>query len=197
MELICTLTSPYARRVRVLAHELGIKDQLKIQVVKPRESSDFLWTINPMGKVPTLRLDDGSSIYDSLTICDYLIATFSPEWGIKQQISYWDYRTRLSMLNEMSDAGTQARRLKNQDPPQQNAASFQFDKIHRGLTHIEDTWITLESDLSMTSIGLGCTFDWFLNRFPEIKWTVSYPGITSWFNEFKLRESMENSQIPS
>ena len=78
MELICSLTSPYARRVRVLAYELGIGDQLKIQVVRPRESSDFLWMINPIGKVPTLQLDDGSSIYDSLIICDYLIATYSP-----------------------------------------------------------------------------------------------------------------------
>ena len=56
MELICSLTSPYARRVRVLAHELGIEDQLKIKVVKPRESSDYLWTINPIGKVPTAHL---------------------------------------------------------------------------------------------------------------------------------------------
>ncbi len=42
MELICSPTSPYARRVRFLAHELGSEDQLKIKVVKPRESSDYL-----------------------------------------------------------------------------------------------------------------------------------------------------------
>ena len=52
MELICSLTSPYARRVRALAYELDIQDQLKIHVVKPRESSDYLWTINSIGQSP-------------------------------------------------------------------------------------------------------------------------------------------------
>lgn len=84
MELICSLTSPYARRVRVLAHELGIEDQLKIKVLEPRGSLDCLWTINPIGKVATLRLNDGSGIFDSLIICDYLIATNSTDWGLEQ-----------------------------------------------------------------------------------------------------------------
>ncbi|MDC3058129.1 glutathione S-transferase N-terminal domain-containing protein [Litorivicinus sp.] len=99
MGLICYLTSPYPRRVRVLAHELGIEDRLKIKVVKPRESSGYLWTIYPVGKVPTLRLNDGTDIFDSLIICDYLIATYSAEWGLEQQADDWQYRTRLSLLN--------------------------------------------------------------------------------------------------
>ena len=85
MGLICYLTSPYPRRVRVLAHELGIQDRLKIKVVKPRGSSDCLWTINPSGKVSTLSLNDGSGICGSLIICDHLIATCSTEWGLEQQ----------------------------------------------------------------------------------------------------------------
>jgi glutathione S-transferase len=100
------------------------------------------------------------------------------------------------MLNEMSDAGTQARRLLIQEPPQQQSADFQLSKIHRGLAHIENTWISLESEISLVSIGLGCTFDWLLNRFPEINWVSSCPRITNWFNEFKLRQSMEKTQIP-
>ncbi len=52
-------------------------------MVKPRESSDCLWTINPIGKVPTLRLNDGSAIFDSLIIYDYLVATYVPDWGLE------------------------------------------------------------------------------------------------------------------
>ena len=197
MELICSLTSPYARRVRALAYELGIQEQLKINVVKPRESSDYLWTINPVGKVPTLRLDDGSSIFDSLIICDYLIATYSPDWGLEQQANYWEYRTRLSLLNQTSDAGSQARKLLAQEPPQTKGANFQLGKAHRSLTHLETTWSSLESELSLASIGLACTFDWLLNRFPEIDWSGTYPRIAKWFDEFKLRESIQKTQIQS
>jgi glutathione S-transferase len=195
MKLICSLTSPYARRVRVLAHELGIIDDLEIHIVRPRESSDYLWKINPMGKVPTLRLADGSAIFDSLIICDYLIATYAPDWGLEHQTDYWEYRTRLSLLNQTSDAGSQARKLLAQEPPQTKAADFQLDKVHRSLTHLETTWSMLETELSLSSIGLACTFDWLLDRFPEINWTNLYPRIGRWFDGFKMRDSMQKTQI--
>ena len=197
MKLICSLTSPYARRVRALAYELGIQNRLKIHVVKPRESSDYLWTINPIGKVPTLRLDDGSSIFDSLIICDYLIATYSPDWGLEYQDDFWNYRTRLSLLNQTSDAGSQARKLLAQNPPQTKGADFQLGKVHRSLTHLETTWSSLESELSLASIGLACTFDWLLDRFPENDWASLYPRIGRWFDGFKTRESMQKTQIQS
>ncbi len=197
MELFCSLTSPYARRVRVLAHELGIEDQLKIKVVKPRESSECLWTVNPIGKVPTLRLNDGSGIFDSLIICDYLIATYSTDWGLEQQTDLWQHKTRLSLLNQTSDAGSQARKLLVQEPPQMKAADFQLSKVHRSLAHLETTWGTLETELSLASIGLACTFDWLLDRFPGISWADLYPRIGRWFDEFKTRESMQKTQIHS
>jgi len=195
MELICSLTSPYARRVRALAYELNIQDQLKINVVKPRESETYLWTINPIGKVPTLHLEDGSTIFDSLIICDYLIATYAPEWGLEQQTNFWEYRTRLSLLNQTSDAGSQARKLLAQEPPQIKAADFQLGKVHRSLTHLEATWSTLETELSLASIGLACTFDWLLDRFPETNWADLYPRIDRWFDDFKTRDSMQKTQI--
>lgn len=196
MKLICSLTSPYARRVRVLAHELGVVDQIDIEIVKPRESSDHLWTINPLGKIPTLQLENGSAIYDSLIICDYLVDTFSPGWGINEQVDYWAYRTRLSLLNQIGDAGSQSRKLSTQDPPQHKAAEFQLNKIQRSLTHIENTWPSLETELSIASIGLGCTFDYLLYRLPEVDWTTTYPRISGWHTTFHKRESMRMTQIP-
>ena len=195
MELICSLTSPYARRVRALAYELNIQDQLKINVVKPRESENYLWTFNPIGKVPTLRLDDGSTIFDSLIICDYLIATYAQDWGLEQQTNFWENRTRLSLLNQTSDAGSQARKLLAQAPPQTKAADFQLDKVHRSLTHLETRWDSLEKELSLASIGLACTFDWLLARFPETNWADLYPRIGRWFDDFKTRDSMQKTQI--
>ena len=195
MKLICSLTSPYARRVRALAYELGIQDQMKIDVIKPRESADYLWIINPIGKVPTLRLDDGSSIFDSLIICDYLIANYSPDWGLEHQADFWEYRTRLSLLNQTSDASSQARKLLAQEPPQTKGADFQLGKVHRSLAHLETTWSSLESELSLASIGLACMFDWLLDRFPENDWASLYPRIGRWFDGFKTRESMQKTQI--
>ncbi|MDC3058130.1 hypothetical protein OA099_02075 [Litorivicinus sp.] len=84
-----------------------------------------------------------------------------------------------------------------QDTPQAHPADFQLSKVHRSLTHLETTWISLETELSLASIGLACTFDWLLDRFPEISWPGLYPRIGRWFDEFKTRESMQKTQIHS
>ena len=132
MELICSLTSPYARRVRVLAHELGIEDQLKIQVVKPRESSDYLWTINPIGKVPTLRLNDGTGIFDSLIICDYLIATYPAEWVSHKKLTS-AVQDPSVVVESDKHAGSQAK-VVGTEPTTNKAADFQLSKVHRSPT---------------------------------------------------------------
>ncbi|MDB9863203.1 glutathione S-transferase [Litorivicinus sp.] len=194
MELICSLTSPYARRVRVLAIELGIESMIQVTAVSPRESKD-LWRLNPIGKVPTLKLDDGSAIFDSLVICDYLVGQFKPGWGQPNNISQWEYRTRLSQLNQTSDAGSQMRKLLGQEPPQEKAAWFQFDKIKRSITHINANWADFESEISLVTIGLGCTMDWLYVRFPEQPWEAEFPRIHKWFQEFKERPSMQQTKI--
>ena len=195
MELICTPTSAYARRVLVLAHEIGIIDLITITVVRPRDSSDLLWRCNPIGKVPTLCLPDGSSLYDSQVICDYLISTYRPNWGLDVTSTIWTHRTRLSLLNQTSDAGSQAKKLLSQDPPQKKAAEFQTDKIDRSLQYIGTSWDSFEDELSLATIGLACTFDWLLDRFPAMPWKARHPRIAKWFTSFKERSSMKATEI--
>src|ERR1700744_4871632 len=52
----------------VVAHELG----LKLEVLPRPEDADAFRRINPLGKIPALVLDDGSAIFDSPVICEYL-----------------------------------------------------------------------------------------------------------------------------
>ena len=74
MKLYAIATSPYVRKVMVLAHETGLVD--RIEIVKPNlsltTSDPDLNRANPIGKVPALVLDDGGSLYDSPVICEYL-----------------------------------------------------------------------------------------------------------------------------
>ena len=70
MKLFYTKRSPYARKVRVLALEKGITlDLINEDLAK---KSKVLLDSNPLGKVPTLILDNGDTIYDSVVICQYL-----------------------------------------------------------------------------------------------------------------------------
>ena len=64
--------SPFARKVLVLAHELGVREQISLQDTDPH-SDESLRSANPLCKIPTLILDDGRALYDSRVICEYLL----------------------------------------------------------------------------------------------------------------------------
>ena len=71
MQLYASATSPYARKVRIALIELGLSDRVTILATTPIEDPAYR-RINPLGKIPALQLDDGSVIYDSLVIVDWL-----------------------------------------------------------------------------------------------------------------------------
>ena len=72
MRLLASPTSPYARKLRVLAAELGLT--MSVVDTAPMEDGADLLAVNPLGKVPALVLDDGSAIVDSRVIAGYLLA---------------------------------------------------------------------------------------------------------------------------
>lgn len=74
MKLLMSRMSPFARKVRVFAREAGIDDRLEEidVIVTPIAPNVDVSARNPLGKIPVLVRDDGSSLYDSPVICDYL-----------------------------------------------------------------------------------------------------------------------------
>src|SRR6185295_7285118 len=71
MQLLYSPNSPYARKARVIIHELDLKPRVEdVIVTLPADAK--LRAVNPLGKIPALILDDGSVIYDSPVICEYL-----------------------------------------------------------------------------------------------------------------------------
>ena len=74
MILYHTPTSPFVRKVLVAAHELGLTDRLETRFLRPvpTKADPALSAANPLSKIPALILEDGSALYDSAVICDYL-----------------------------------------------------------------------------------------------------------------------------
>jgi glutathione S-transferase len=74
MKLYYSTTSPYVRKVRVVAIEKGLADRVELVAANPWPDPAAVATVNPLGKVPTLVTDEGLALYDSPVICDYLDA---------------------------------------------------------------------------------------------------------------------------
>src|SRR5690606_7905421 len=71
MRLHCTITSAYARKVWVVAHETGLLDKIERLPTNPH-FDEYLRDDNPLCRVPTLLLDNGEALFDSPVICEYL-----------------------------------------------------------------------------------------------------------------------------
>src|SRR5689334_23546239 len=70
MKLFGSPASPYTRKVRVVLAEKRIECEMELVDVQPVENP--VNALNPLGKIPTLLLDDGSALYDSRVIVEYL-----------------------------------------------------------------------------------------------------------------------------
>jgi glutathione S-transferase len=72
MKLLYSTTSPYARKARIVAAEKGLADRIELVLASPWPDPAAVVGANPLGKIPVLVLDDGTPLYDSPVICEYL-----------------------------------------------------------------------------------------------------------------------------
>src|SRR6201999_3298197 len=74
MKLTFSPASPFARKVRIAAIELGLIDQIEFvpATVAPGQPNEEYSQINPVKKLPALILDNGDVVLDSYVIVEYL-----------------------------------------------------------------------------------------------------------------------------
>ncbi len=74
MKLHWSPRSPFVRKVMIVAHELGLVDRITCirTVAATTKPHAVLMDDNPLSKIPTLLLDDGTVLYDSRVVCEYL-----------------------------------------------------------------------------------------------------------------------------
>jgi glutathione S-transferase len=74
MKLLYQTHSPYARKVLVAAYEMGLHESLTVihHETSPTRRNEEVFALNPLGKVPVLICDDGTVLFDSNVICEYL-----------------------------------------------------------------------------------------------------------------------------
>jgi glutathione S-transferase len=72
MKLMFNAASPYARKVRIALLEKGMLDTVDLEAVQPWPEPTAITPFNPLGKIPVMILDDGSALYDSPVICEYV-----------------------------------------------------------------------------------------------------------------------------
>jgi glutathione S-transferase len=198
MKLMHGRASPFVRKVMVAAIEKGIDGRLELvmaAVGSDKINAAYL-DINPIGKIPTLVLDDGSAIYDSLVIVEYF-DQISPEPRLVP--AGGAERLRALKLHALADGLMTAAMLVRAEAGK--AAARQWPEfLASQMARVETCLARLELDtadahaLTIGEIAAGCALGWLEFRMPQIAWREPHPRLAAWFDAFSARGSMQRTQ---
>jgi glutathione S-transferase len=198
MKLLYTPNSPYARKVRIVAMERHI--DLELQEVVLSDPDCPVKQYNPLGKVPTLVLDDGDSLYDSPVIAEYLdhrapVARLIPaENNFRVDVLRWQ-----ALADGVCDAAV-AVMLEQRKPEDQQSKSVierQMQKVIAGLAAMErditkKKWCVDET-FSLADIAVGCALGYVDLRFKDLRWQDKYPNLAKHYSILTKRPSFKET----
>ena len=178
MRLMYSANSPYVRKVMVIAHELGLQGKIeKVPVsAHPVQRDAALSATNPLGKVPALVLDDGSVLFDSPVIAEYL-ASLSPS-GLFPAAgpARWRALTEQALGDGLLDAAVLIRYELKSRPRELRWDDWiegQNAKINAALHRMETS--TIDDALTIGAVTIGCALGALDLRFPELDWRAAHP----------------------
>lgn len=188
--------SPFVRKVLIAAHELGLTERLRRvrTVVHPETPHEGLLADNPLSKLPTLVLADGTAIYDSRVICEYLDrlngspSLFPQDDGLRlaalRDQALGDGLLDIALLWLLERVEPEERR---------NAkliAAFQT-KLTASLDYLEASIAAIARrpfDIGQLSIGSALLYLDF--RFAAAAWREGRPALAAWHATFCARPSV-------
>ncbi|QXH35488.1 glutathione S-transferase [Pseudomonas muyukensis] len=189
--------SPFVRKVMIVLHETGQRERVSLQGVNisPVNGDAQLNQENPIGKIPALRLDDGSVLHDSRVICEYLDSQHVGLPLVPREGSMrWRRLTLASQADAIMDAAVATRYetfLRPADKQWDGWVEAQGEKIRRGLANLEQEHLAeIISGFDIASIGVACALGYLDLRQPAFAWRALYPGLATWFAQVSQRPSM-------
>lgn len=199
MKLLGSLASPFARKVRVVLLEKKIECDLELVDVQPVENP--VNAHNPLGKIPTLVLDDGTALYDSRVIVDFLDAV-SPisrlipdETRPRMAVRRWE-----ALADGVLDAGLLVRHELLRDKRERSKAwtEKQLARVRRGLeqmgVELGERSFCHGERYSLADIAVGCCVGWLGFRRPgEVDWLAGFPGLAQHYGKLMERPAFSET----
>jgi glutathione S-transferase len=197
MKLSFSSLSPFARKVRIAAIELGLIDQIEFVAAKvvPGEPNDaYVKDVNPLKKLPALILDNGEVIVDSYVIAEYLdelaggdklIPTSGP--------AKWQVKSEHSLLQGITDSMLLCRYESLVRPEQYRWQTWYDDhwaRVWAGWTKFETSGDTLTRPLDLAQIALVCSLGYADLRFPDCGWRKAFPKLDAFHEQMLKRPSV-------
>jgi glutathione S-transferase len=201
MKLIASPTSPYARKVRIALAEKKIEYELALQ--SPWEPGSTASDFNPLGKLPVLVMEDGTRLFDSRVIVEYLdtvspVSRLIPEPS-RQRIAVkrWE-----ALADGICDAAATIA-LEKKRPLRQQSKDWvarQERKIALGVKELaqdlgDRPWCSGEG-YTLADIAAGCALGYLDLRQPGLAWREEYPNLARHADKLGRRASFQDTAPP-
>ena len=201
MKLSFSPASPFARKVRIAAIELGLIDKIEFTpaTVAPGTANEDYSKITPLKKLPVLITNDGDVILDSYVIVEYLNemagGSLIPDYGPGR----WKAKTNHALINGMLDSMLLCRYEKMVRPQGLQWQAWSDDHWNRawtGMARFENMPEVLNGPFDVSQIGLVCVLGYADFRFADCGWRKTYPKLATFHETMMKRPSIRDTVPP-
>jgi glutathione S-transferase len=199
MKLFGSETSPYVRKARVLIAE----KKLDVEFVKvdATASDSPVPALNPLGKVPVLVRDDGSALYDSPVIVEYLDSLKTPALLAPAGEARWAMLRWEALADGVLDA-TVARLLESRRPAGQQSAEViarEERRVARALdwaeTQVPDGPYLMDERFTIADLVMGVALDYVDFRYAH-DWRARCIRLARWHEAIRSRPAFVQTRAP-
>lgn len=198
MKLHWSPRSPFVRKVMIFAYETGLIDRLECvrTVVAMTAANAELLGDNPLSKIPTLVIEDGTPLYDSGVICEYLDslhdgAKLFPAAGPAR----WLALRRQALADGFLDLLILWRYERQRAQPLQSVIDAFGAKYQATMSSLEQEASALASaPFGIGHIAIGCSLSYLDFRFSHLNWREPHREIAAWHASFARRASVKATE---
>jgi glutathione S-transferase len=189
--------SPYARIVRVALIEIGLAPRIDHVEVTLRDPASALLPYNPVGRVPTLRLDDGAVLTETLLILHWLDTQLPAQnlWP-RDNIERARMGTAMGLLDGIAVWNRELRRPENERSP--GVLALEETRANRTARELESLVASgaYAGPIDAGRIALGCVLGYCERRHPAWAWRPGRPELAAWHDRIMQRPSFQQTMPP-
>lgn len=202
MKLVASLTSPYARKIRVMLAEKKLPFELVVD--SPWEPTSTIPEINPLGKVPVLVTDEGEVFFDSPVIAGWIEnLAAAPRLLPADPVE----AVRVRQLEALADGITDAAVIivregrRPEDKRSEDVVARQLQAIERGLDRFEQlatgrNWLHGDG-MSLGDVATGVMLGFVDLRLPQVDWRSNRPALAALADRLFERPSFTDTVPPA
>lgn len=193
MVLYYTARSPYARKVRMVAYEKQVYEDIQfVDVDLGNKPADFL-AKNPLGKIPALVLEKGRVLFESNTITEYLDTIGSgPSLYVTSYGDRIDTLNLIFLANGLMDVCVDCFKESMRPEALRSEAHIQRYQatILRTLQCVDRMSTVFSETFDMVAIAWVSAVGYLDFRFPHLRWQDGCPRLAGWVATFQNRDSV-------